>query len=154
MSTGAATAGRAATSEGQQGLSPPPLDLRWFLLPLLALGFPDGYEACPAPLPWAPHSRLPTGLGWGQPLSCPLGLGGPAAMEAPQPPLMPPGTRSWVPSPPEATLASPDHLCPPFCLAFFLPCPSPPSPQLQNNFPLYKQNSSLVRKQYRFRSKD
>lgn len=61
MSTGA-TAGKVATSEGQQGLLPRPLNLGWFL-PLLLLGFPTGTRPALQPLPLEPHTRLPTGLG-------------------------------------------------------------------------------------------
>lgn len=82
MSTGA-TAGKVATSEGQQGLLPRPLNLGWFL-PLLLLGFPTGTRPALQPLSLEPHTRLPTGLGWGPPFSNPISLGGgPATMGLP-----------------------------------------------------------------------
>lgn len=118
------------TPPSQFGAAPSPSSCSWVFRRVQGLpGTP-----CPRSL-----TRLPAGLGWGLPRSCVPGLGGPATTGASVAPQMPPGTRSWVPGLPEATLASPDPLCPPFCFAFLSPHPF--SSQPQDNFPLYKQLS-------------
>lgn len=153
MSIGAATAGRVATSKGQQGLSPPLLDLGWFLLLLLALGFSDGYEACPAPPPLGASLLSSNRTGLGTVLKLPTwpwrssNHGGfhsrPRCLQ---------GLTAGCPAlhrPRLLLQTTAARTC--FLFFFSLSFPSPSQPQ--NNFPLYKQNS-LVRKQYHFRSKD
>ena len=130
---------------------PRPLHLGRFLPPLLALGFSDGYEACPAPAP--PVASLLSSNRTGpqlpaQPQVAPgRGAGiqrprGPtAAPDASRDPQLGARTPAQHPCPPEATPVSPDLLCPPFFLLFlFFPAPLTPKPQ--NIFSLYKQNSS------------
>lgn len=153
MSTGAAvtrpsSAGRgAATSKGQQGPARP-LHLGQFLPPFLALGFSDGYEACPAPPPPGSLSLVFQQDWAGPPFSYPPGprwppAWGPVTTGLPQLPQMPPGTRSWVPSPQPSTLAPGGHPwfsrlpVPTVLFAFLLP--HVPTPKPQNNFSLYKQ---------------
>ena len=140
-----------------------PLHLGWFLPPLLALGFSDGYKAClappspgsltlvfqqdwasaPRPAPLAPSSGSQP---WGV-VQRPRGF--------PQRPQMPPlGARppAQHPCPLEATPGSPQPPVPAILFCFYSSLhPSPSDPII--NF-LCMNRTLLVRKQYHFRSKE
>lgn len=150
--------------KGRQGPPPRPLYLGWFLAPLLALGFSNGYEACPAPPPREPLSSsnrpragaalwLPgtqPGLGGQGPLSshsCPRCLQGPVAACPPPAqhpwPRPPPTDHAWFSKPPLPTVRS--------LLLIPYPHPTLPSPRIIS---LCINRTLLVRKQYPFRSKE
>lgn len=140
--------GGAAVSEGPRGPHPP--SLRGDSFPLfLLLGFPTGTRPTRHPLPQEPHSSSSrTGLGAALQLCAgPRGSsdhrglrGAPDASRDPQLGARPSRGHACFPRP----------LCPLFCLAFFLPILSPPSPRVD----FLCINNSPVRKQYHFRSED
>lgn len=144
---------------------PWPLHSGRFLPPLLALGFSDGYEACPAPAP--PGASLLSSNRTGPQLPAqtqvaPGRWGGGQSSDhgGPEWPQTPPGTRSWVPGPPPSTLVPRrPHLvlqisCARHSFCFFFSSPPHPSPPRPGIFFLCINRTLLVRKQYHFRSKE
>ena len=132
---------------------PWPLHSGRFLPPLLALGFSDGYEACPAPAPLGAsllssnrtgpqlpaQTQVAPGRWGGGAIQRPRGpRAAPDASRDPQLGARPPAQH---PCPPEATPGSPDLLCPPFFLLFLFFPATALTPKTRNIFSLYKQNS-------------